>query len=315
MKRATLAGLPVRDPLRGWRMPRPRAQDLGLIAGLVVLVAFAAYFGWNNLEDSERARTSYNRVDRIRDIHGLGFQADDPHKLYVATHEGLIRGFHDRDWSRVGAIKDDIMGFAAHPTEPLTFFSSGHDGRANVGIRKTTDGGFTWTDVGLDGKDLHTIVISRANPDHLWASDGASALFASADGGTSWQPARSEVPTILSLTQHPIRAETLYAATPEGIQRSDDAGLSWRPLSKEVASSLVIHPSANDTIFAGTSGGVAVSRDGGLTWTQTTLDTDAPVSYLAIDPETPATIYAATSSGEIYKTKTSGATWERLVIE
>lgn len=313
MKRARLARARLHKAPRGWGLPRPSVRDVPLIGGLLVLVAMAAYFGYDSVQDYEASRTSYNPIEDLAHIHALGFQADDPHKLYVATHEGIVRGFHDQDWSRVGANTDDIMGFAMHPSEPLTFYASGHDGSKTLGMQKTIDGGFTWQEIGLDGMDLHVIAISRANPQHIWAFDG-TILHASLDAGVTWSPIQSPTPEILSLAPDTTRAARLYAATPDGVQRSDDAGLTWEPLSYLALRSIAVDPREDDTLIGAMQTGVAVTRDGGLTWQETELVTDSPVTHVAIDPETPTTFYAATASGTIYKTETSGTSWERLAI-
>lgn len=287
--------------------------DVPLIGGILVLVALAGSFGYDRLQDHEASKTRYDPIEDLAHIHALGLQADDPHKLYVATHEGLVRGFHDRDWSRVGINDDDIMGFAAHPAEALTFYASGHDGFRRLGVQRTTDGGFTWQKLGLDGKDLHVIVTSRADPRSIWVYDGMT-LHQSADAGATWSPIPGPTPEILSLAPDAIRAATLYAATPNGVQRSDDAGLTWEAASDRLLTSIATDPRESDALIGGTSTGVVVSRDGGLTWQATALVTDSPVTNVAVDPETPSTFYVATASGAIHKTESRGVLWERLAI-
>jgi hypothetical protein len=54
--------------------------------------------------------------------------------------------------------------------------------------------------------------------------------------------------------------------------------------------------------------GVAKSNNSGDTWVR--LDTGSyPATALAIDPNTPATLYAGTSNGGVFKTFDAGTTW------
>jgi hypothetical protein len=115
-----------------------------------------------------------------------------------------------------------------------------------------------------------------------------------------------------------------------GIWRTTTGGADWDPMSDFIASlavtSIVLDPTNSDTIFAGTGEGAANpffgsdpgsglpgagvfrSLDGGTSWAQ--LSETSPsqnsdfqwVNRLAIDPVTPSTLFAATSSGNVYRT-------------
>jgi hypothetical protein len=93
-----------------------------------------------------------------------------------------------------------------------------------------------------------------------------------------------------------------------GISRSTDGGSTWTPITAGLpdvlAIAITVDPLHPNTVFVGTfRGGIATTTDGGATWTS--RNTGLPVSAgsfpyisaLAIDPQTPATMYAATSQG------------------
>lgn len=307
MKRDRLAS---RLHPRHWR-PKLRRPRLGVevILPAIVLLAFGAYFGITNLQEHERERTSYNRIERVDAIHALGLQSDDPHKVHLATDTGLVRGYHDREWSRVGVNDDELHALAPHPTEPLTFYASGHDGRDALGLRRTLDGGFTWTTLSLDGRDLHAIALSAADPTLLYVHDDET-LRRTEDAGATWTTLATPG-DVRALAASPTDARVLYAATGSGIARSDDAGESWRTISPLRARVLVTHPTNDTTLLAADDKDAHLSTDGGVTWRPLGLAVDAAITGLTIDPDDDV-YYASTEDGTLHKTETGGTRWTKV---
>jgi len=58
--------------------------------------------------------------------HGLAVDVQDPSKVYIATHYGLLLLENEENLYRIGKSRDDYMGFSPHPTDANIFFSSGH---------------------------------------------------------------------------------------------------------------------------------------------------------------------------------------------
>ena len=96
--------------------------------------------------------------------------------------------------------------------------------QAGIGAYKSSDGGKTWTHVGL--ADTHTIgriVIHPANPDvvyvaasgHEWTANAERGVFKTTDGGRSWQRVLgvNDQTGAIDLVMDPADADTLYAAT------------------------------------------------------------------------------------------------------
>lgn len=85
------------------------------------------------------------------------------------------------------------------------------------------------------------------------------------------------------------------------------------PIAGKFVYWLVEDPTASSTLYAGTTDGLYKSIDGGDSWTES--DTGIPslpfILELAIDPEVPTTLYAATNTLSVgaYKSVDGGAHW------
>lgn len=167
-------------------------------------------------------------------------------------------------------------------------------------------------------QSISAISVDSADPLKVKAAVNGSGIHSSSNGGTSWIAAATQ-PTdrrLKSIIAHPATATTLFAATHgSGVFTSINGGTDWNACSNTGLNpnvySLVINNSG--VLYAGTKGGIFSSPDC-TTWTAKNgaLPNSAGVYSrieLAIDPLTPATIYAGISGSGIYKTTDNGATW------
>jgi photosystem II stability/assembly factor-like uncharacterized protein len=130
--------------------------------------------------------------------------------------------------------------------------------------------------------------------------------------GTPWQPSLPNA-AAAAIAVDPVTPATVYAATAQGVEKTTDAGATWKDASaglpSTVVSALAIDPSQPSTVFCGSPGGVAKSTDGGATWASVIAGRN--VLAIAIDPTTTANVYAGLDDGSIEKSADGGATWAR----
>lgn len=126
------------------------------------------------------------------------------------------------------------------------------------GVYKSTDGGKTWTNMGLkETRHISRIVISRGDPNvvyvaamgHLWGPNSERGVYKTIDGGKTWTKILyiNENTGICDLVMDPSDSQILYAAAYEhrrrpykmvsggpgsGIYKTIDGGLTWKKLSK-----------------------------------------------------------------------------------
>ena len=126
------------------------------------------------------------------------------------------------------------------------------------GVYKSTDGGATWSNVGLRNTariarivvdPTNSDIVYVASPGHLWGPNAERGLFKTTDGGRTWAPilTRDENTGVVDVAVDPSDPRIVYAAlyqhrrTPfgfvgggpaSGLYKSQDAGTTWTQLTK-----------------------------------------------------------------------------------
>jgi photosystem II stability/assembly factor-like uncharacterized protein len=206
----------------------------------------------------------------------------------------------------------------------------------------TVDAGTTeWTNVGPEGGGAGIMAIDPQDPATVYAGT-VVGLFKSKDGGTSWSNAGLTGWSVTSLVIDPHNAATLYAATvfttDEDVDiikifKSLDEGATWNEAGSGLpagccTASLSIDPQDSRTLYAFGSNPWKLfkSTDGGESWALTSaLPGNAGPGHqsvyfvaMAIDPQTPNTLYAAGQGADsagrsivaVFKSTDGGANWK-----
>jgi len=236
------------------------------------------------------------------------------------------------------------------PDEPDHCWASFGAWASNQGVvAESTDGGFTWRmrgmpETGLPNARHRILLLDPTSPRHarrLMATVDTHGVFASEDGGRTWQARNSGLPhgNIRGLVRHPTQSTTYWCALgddgkqPGAVFRTDDVGKTWRRVSRDLmvanVRALAVAPSdvqrlylaGADRMLAGrfVRGGLFRSDDGGLTW-RTILEDDF-VEALAVNPLNADVVYAGlwdapyhdecTGDG-IVMTRDGGKTWTSI---
>lgn len=203
---------------------------------------------------------------------------------------------------------------------------------------KTTDAGTTWSLANSGLPAIGSLAIDPQNSSTLYAG-AANGIFKSIDGATTWNAASSGLTLtyVRALAVDPQNSSTIYAGGRGGVFKSTDGEENWvnTGLQTEYAVNvgvLTIDPQNPRTLYAGTVSLAGImdslvfkSIDGGLTWiTPSTFDLRSLacswiVSTLAVDPQNPSTLYAATSDcndqgGALRKSTDGGTTWGKPLL-
>ncbi|NKR10601.1 MULTISPECIES: F510_1955 family glycosylhydrolase [unclassified Paenarthrobacter] len=225
-------------------------------------------------------------------VHGLSVNSETGQVL-LATHEGLF------DVSKNQSVKigptNDLMGFTAAMDEGV-FYASGHPGPGSdlpnpLGLIRTTDGGKSWEKLSRQGEsDFHALATTKSG---IVAYDGT--LQTSTDG-KSWKTATAGFAPA-ALAGNPY-SDTVLATTPEGLQRSTDAGNTWAVDPAAPIIQFATFAGATEAVGVTPDGTVYISADAGAMWKKTgKIDGEVQAIAASEGAEGSPWIWAATTTG------------------
>jgi photosystem II stability/assembly factor-like uncharacterized protein len=241
------------------------------------------YFGavdggvWKTTNGGTSWRNISDGVSKIASVGAITVAPSDPNVVYVGGGEADMR----EDWTY------------------------------GDGMYRSTDGGETWSHLGLDdARHIARIVVDPRNPDrvlvaalgHGSGKNTTRGVYRSTDGGKSWQRVlySDDSTGAIDIAMDPGNARIAYAAlwhmqrTPWGftaghgsLWKTTDGGDSWRDISRNPGIpknplgriGVSVSPANPQRVYAtiecppeDSTGGVFRSDDGGATWQRTSGD-------------------------------------------
>jgi photosystem II stability/assembly factor-like uncharacterized protein len=294
-----------------------------LYAGAVIVI-LAAGGGLYAYSSSSPKETTLATLSGETHFHGIAADPNDPRRFYLATHHGLFTVGPDGKAKLIAEKRDDFMGFTAHPTDSSVLYASGHPaGGGNLGFMVSTDGGRSWTQLskGVNGPvDFHQMDVSKANPRVIYGVYGD--LQRSADAGRSWVRVGPAPTGIIGLAASSIDANTLYAATENGLMRSVDGGQNWRAVEVPGRIVTMVHASSDGTIYAFIVGrGLIKATEKDLQWqTASNAFGDDYVLHFATSTADRQQFYAITlnprnRTQSVVASRDGGSHWTKLGVD
>jgi photosystem II stability/assembly factor-like uncharacterized protein len=212
-----------------------------------------------------------------------------------------------------GQVKTGSVGaIAVSESDPNVIYAGMGEGciRGNAshgdGVYKSTDGGKTWKNVGLqDTQQIGRVRIHPKNPDIVWVAalghmsgpNDERGVFKSIDGGKTWKKTlfKSAKAGAIDLVIDPTNADVMYASVWQVIRT---------PYSLE---------------SGGADSGLWKSTDGGDTWKDISKATGMPKGVLGrigvtVSPVNPDRVWAIVEAeeGGVFRSENAGKTWSRV---
>lgn len=289
-------------------------------------------------------------------IHDLQIDPSNPAVLYVAAATGgiwkstnkgvtwkdIFAGQNDNTFGALAIFEQDPKIIWAGSGEQNNRQSSSWGG----GVYRSTDGGQTWTFLGLhDTRAIGRVVLDPANADvayvaavgNLWTGNPERGVFKTTDAGRTWRKVLyvDTYTGATDLVMDPRDAKVLYAATYQRLRRafgfngggpgsaiykSTDAGETWRKLETGIPPGdkgrigLAIAKSNPDVLIATiehpAAGGTYRTEDAGATWKRMSATNPRPMYYSkpTIDPNNDKRVWLP--GVYIVKSEDGGTTFE-----
>jgi hypothetical protein len=291
---------------------------------------------------------------------------------FVLTSDGTRK-----DWTVSGPFFSgwEVYHLKGSPADQNRLYASQSSGWSGQVIQRSEDGGASWNPVGnkfsydgvpgthqwYDGTP-HPWEFERVwhlepdldDPDTVFAGVEDAALFKSTDGGQSWhemsglrghstgsawQPGAGGM-CLHTIIQDPSSRERMFTAiSAAGAFRSDDAGQTWRPVTKGLKSEgipeseaevghcvhrIAMHPSRPSVLYMQKHWDVMRSDDAGESWYE--ISGDLPTDFgfpIDVHAHEPETIYVVPITSDslhyppdgrlrVYRSRTGGNEWEPL---
>jgi Tol biopolymer transport system component len=129
-------------------------------------------------------------------------------------------------------LAEDVSGLVVSRHEPGTIYVSG----PKIGIMRSQDEGRSWklASHGLGSEGVICLVENPNQKGVLLAGTSEAGVYKTTDGGYNWFHANNGLTDkrILALVVDSLMSEVIYAETPTGLYRSQDAGERWQQISQ-----------------------------------------------------------------------------------
>lgn len=241
----------------------------------------------------------------------IAVDPSDNQHLYAATDVGVYESTDEGvNWNQIEAgICHDLVVDWGHAGGPELYV-----GRLGWGVRRSQDGGTTWTTLGgglpaslgrvalaMSPTDASVLYAAFAN-----GAGGITGIYKTTDGGGSWTATGSTPAGVgqssynLVLGVSPASDDTVLFGEVH-LWRTTNGGGAWTRVSTGSPGihpdqhAIAFHPTNGNLVYVGNDGGVFYSTDGGVTWEHRNKDL-ATLQYYGIfnHPEWDAVILGGT---------------------
>lgn len=269
----------------------------------------------------------------------------DPNRerIYVGTIGPNDALYYSDDnggtWHGLGLNNEGGANIAVTPGDSETIYTTW------AGVRKSTNGGQTWTwlSEGIAGIQPQRIAVSPHDPQRVIVTAYADGVFGTHNGGNTWvrYDVSPHAESYQAVSFDPVSPTVAYVGGTGTVFKTVDDGQSWvatdplpldgLPSSYDAAQplALAVDPQTHIRVYAGVSffsigtelinaGGLYHSDSGGDHWTRfTAIGPISPVHRIAFAPSDPDIIYLGTGGAchwcdgdGIWRSLDGGQTWQ-----
>jgi photosystem II stability/assembly factor-like uncharacterized protein len=229
-------------------------------------------------------------------------------------------------WTRLAtrAGRYSVRLAALQPRRPRTMYRIDSDGRSED-LLKSTDGGRSWSPLSFPNTcgspACHVTIVAVAldprNPETIYVAGRSPGSFLVS--GNDRLELLEGAPRFTGLTADPDRSGVLYGRSCRGLNKSFDAGVSWRKMGRNLpsnacATALALDPRDTRKMWLSLAGkGLFFSSNGGETFQSMSRGLESgQIGTLLFDPAVPSRVYAGVSGRGVYRWDPARRQWSRL---
>ncbi len=279
------------------------ARSLILVATATAFIAAAALTGTARGARLRWESTGGPGSGRVREVVSLHSRV-----LLLGPDPGWRSLDRDTRWERLPELAD----------WPAIFSADGDALYADAidGVIRTADLGDAWTRCGALPANRtigHAVTSIRADQRRVFVAISRVGLFRSEDRCATWSaiavPWKTDFPPNVQYVDGPVVIARSAASFV-----SNDAGVTWAPMSARLAEAIAFTRHCDGTILAGTPRGIYHSPDGGGSWRRVGLE-GRWVSAL-VSPRCREIMAVVKDAGRwtdsIFRSTDLGATWTAI---
>ncbi|GAA4335472.1 YCF48-related protein [Flaviaesturariibacter amylovorans] len=206
-----------------------------------------------------------------------------------------------------GFVTRSTVNSSTGATKALFFVNeqTGYAIAGDVNIKKTTDGGNTWTLINTGNSNfLFGLYFIDANTG--FASGASGTILKTTDADATWTPLTTNYSFLFNDVLFTSPTVGMAVGAQGYLSRTTDGGATWTAVAMPTTQHLFTLYSYNNTLFAlGANGALLRSTNNGASWTATTLGT---YTLHSIHINSFGQGFIGGDAG-IYKTTDGGMTW------
>lgn len=230
-------------------------------------------------------------------INAIAVDGKDKCTVYVARSNQIQKTTTcGREWAEAYAHAKADVAISALIVDwfnPKILYA----GTAQGDILRSDDGAVSWRVLRrVEGARINSLSLDPKDSRVLYVATQGAGVLKTVDGGANWveysrqqfqdyNNARSPHAVVID----PTVADRVYHLSKFGILRSDDGGLSWKPLQLPTPpgevdiKAFAINPKDSKMIVYASKNALVMSLDAGVTWSSKKLPTKRDVPWLIFD--------------------------------
>lgn len=260
-------------------------------------------------------------IARLGKTDNIAIALSNPAIVYSSwgpeVDKSIDGGLH---WTRTGLLNAGarINGLTVSPNDPNVVYAAlggGAPRAAADGIYRSSDGGASWTRLGLTSASL-SVAVPASAPDTVYAGV-ADGIYKSTNRGTSWtkvyggaaRASGARPAGVPSLAVNSVWPHTIFAVADRTV-RSMDGGATWTTL-RIGGEQIVVSPSNPDVVYLREGPNIFTSANRGDTWNAAPpwSVNASDLKTIAVDSSNAAKIYAGSWGQGIFLSQDGGTTW------